>query len=506
MAKKQIKMEMGVGVSIIQNFADHPHTLYKALAEFIDNSIQAYFDEEPKIKKILRKRKEKLFIRINYNKAKKTLQIIDNSTGIYEDVLRQAFRVGTKVDRKNADKSLGQFNMGFKTAAVWLCEIYTIETKRFDEEKRLNVIVDHRTIDPKDATLSLDAESDIEKGNKSYTRFLLEDLKHDFSNDTINLTKSHLASTYRHLSKSIDIFFDGEQLVHEPLNLQINEKTGKEFKWQLDRGYLNPNDRNSPEISGWVGILRLGTKAMGGSTSALNAGFDIFRRNRMIMGWPEPWQPPISMSGGSNTSENQRITGEIFCDQAKVSFSKDYIDPEHLVLIDTYLNRFIQQNDIKVIAKAQKDPRKKSTSTKNQQKKDAKVIKMKLQGTNIGGKTILPIPADDLIKLKIEQAFQDAAKSDVTTISLNNINLKYLFSHQGEDADFVLYDVQGGSAKDIYVLINRDHPYLLKNVLNEVDYAEFICCMCIARYKIEKDDRLTMDNFFYVLNDVLTYE
>ena len=42
-------------------------------------------------------------------------------------------------------------------------------------------------------------------------------------------------------------------------------------------------------------------------------------------------------------------------------------------------------------------------------------------------------------------------------------------------------------------------------VIDENDYAEFICCMCIARYKIEKDERLTMDSFFNVLNDVLSY-
>jgi hypothetical protein len=30
--------------------------------------------------------------------------------------------------------------------------------------------------------------------------------------------------------------------------------------------------------------------------------------------------------------------------------------------------------------------------------------------------------------------------------------------------------------------------------------------MCIARYKIEKDKRLTMDSFFTVLNDVLNYQ
>ena len=506
MTKKKINMEMGVGVSIIQNFADHPHSLHKALAEFIDNAIQAYFDEQLKFKKILRKRDEKLYIKINYNKAKKTLQIIDNSTGINEEVLRNAFRVGTKVNRKDPDNSLGQFNMGFKTAAVWLCDIYEIETKRYDEEKNLRVLVDHRIIDSKDATMSLDADSDIENGEKSYTRFNMENLKHDFSSSTIEDTKIFLASIYRHLSKSINIYFDGDKLEHREFNLEINKKTNKPYKWQLDRGFLNPKDRNSPEVYGWVGILKTGPKSEGGCSSTANSGFSIFRRNRMIQGWPEPWKGAKSMGGGSNTTANQRIFGEIFCDQAKVSFSKDYIDPEHMVQIDFYLANFIEKMGIKEEAQALEVRKEKQTSTKLQQKSNAKVIKLKLEQTNIGAKTSIPIPADDLLRLKLEQNFRDTPKSDIVTINLKKFNIKYKFSHEGEDKPFVLYDVHGGSAKDIYVLINRDHPYLMKRIINEDDYAEFICCMCIARYKIEKDDRLTMDSFFDVLNSVLSYE
>lgn len=495
-------MEMGVGVSIIQNFADHPHSLYKALAEFIDNSIQAYFDEARTMEKLYRKHDEKLKIRINYNRAKKYLEVIDNSTGIYEDVLRQAFLVGTKIDRKNADNSLGQFNMGFKTAAVWLCDFYEIETKRHDEEESLYALVDHNAIKMGDATLKLECEKRPEEGDKSYTRFKLHDLKHDFTSATIENTISYLSSIYRHLLKGITIEFNGDPIKWNDFKIEYDIENKRDYKWPLDRGYLNPKDPNSPEIHGWVGILKTGA---GGSSSTKNSGFSVFRRNRMIQGWPDPWKPPKAMKGGSNTSANQRIFGEIFCDQAKVSFSKDYIDPEHMIQIDTYLAGFMNRNDIAATAQHLLEEDEKEEKTKRQTKSDAKVIKLRLEKSDIGDKTLTSIPPEELIKIQLEQSFNEAPKSDITTISLKKFNVKYLFTHLGEDAPFVQYEVKGGSAKDVYVMINRDHPYLLVRVIDENDYAEFVCCMCIARYKIEKDERLTMDSFFNVLNDVLSY-
>ena len=319
--KRKLNMEMGVGVSIIQNFADHPHSLYKALGEFIDNSIQAYFDEKKTMDKLYRKSDEKLTIRINYNKAQKYLEVIDNSTGIYEDTLKQAFLVGTKMTRKNADMSLGQFNMGFKTAAVWLCDLYEIETKRHDEEESLKVIVDHNAINTKDSTLSLDASKETEEGNQSYTRFKLHNLKHDFSDATISKTIEYLSSIYRHLFKGISIKFHNKSLKWDGFELDYDIENKRERKWPLDIGLINPKDPNSPEISGWVGILKSGK---GGSSGRKNAGFSVFRRNRMIMGWPDQWKPEVAMSGGANTLANQRIVGEVHCDQAKVSFQRLY--------------------------------------------------------------------------------------------------------------------------------------------------------------------------------------
>ena len=89
-------MNLGVGIGLLDNFASYPYTLHGTLGEFIDNSIQAYLDEKNQLKKIHKKNKVRPFVKIQYIKAQKRIEIIDNSTGISQKDLEQALFVGTK--------------------------------------------------------------------------------------------------------------------------------------------------------------------------------------------------------------------------------------------------------------------------------------------------------------------------------------------------------------------------------------------------------------------------
>ena len=104
--------------------------VHYAIGELIDNSIQAYHDEKKALKKILDK-EGKLEIKIFYEPKDGTLKITDNSTGITRDRLEEAFEIGKKIKRENAGSALGQFNVGLKSAAIWLCDEWTIRTKRY---------------------------------------------------------------------------------------------------------------------------------------------------------------------------------------------------------------------------------------------------------------------------------------------------------------------------------------------------------------------------------------
>ena len=106
----KLNMNLGVGIGLLDNFASYPYTLHGTLGEFIDNSIQAYLDEKNKLKKVHKKNKEKPYVKIRYIKAKKRIEIIDNSTGISEEELDRALFVGTKKNRIAGEESLGKYN------------------------------------------------------------------------------------------------------------------------------------------------------------------------------------------------------------------------------------------------------------------------------------------------------------------------------------------------------------------------------------------------------------
>jgi len=53
------------------------------------------------------------------------------------------------------------------------------------------------------------------------------------------------------------------------------------------------------------------------------------------------------------------------------------------------------------------------------------------------------------------------------------------------------------------VLVNLDHPYHLNHLVDLTSYYLIIIMLVTARFKIEKDDRLTMDDYFEVLDQVM---
>ena len=63
-------MKIRVGVSSLKNYQRMTYSLASALGELVDNSYQAFIDNEKQLKKILKKNKEKLEVRIDYDVKK----------------------------------------------------------------------------------------------------------------------------------------------------------------------------------------------------------------------------------------------------------------------------------------------------------------------------------------------------------------------------------------------------------------------------------------------------
>ena len=121
-------MKFVLGPEIISSYKRLSYQPWYALAEFIDNSTQAYFDNKPKLDLVYRKNNEHLIVKIELNKKgqEECLEIHDNSIGMSEDELQNAVIVG-KPPKNNRGRS--KYGIGLKTAACWFGDIWSIKTK-----------------------------------------------------------------------------------------------------------------------------------------------------------------------------------------------------------------------------------------------------------------------------------------------------------------------------------------------------------------------------------------
>lgn len=493
-------MKLSIGVGSLRNYERLTYSLHHAIGELVDNAIQAYKDEKKDIDKLYKKEGRKLTIRINYNKQAKTLVVSDNSTGISYKRLEEAMSIGGELKRQNADSSLGEFNVGLKSSSIWLAKMWTVTTKRYDQNEETTLVIENEKVF---ATTTADYEIIEDKkviNDKShYTKLTFENLNHTFSNNTLTITKDYLASMYRNmLGKSVNIYFDNETdpLVWEPFEL-AHDENGNEHKYNIARGNLGPN---GDLVSGWIGLLKLKSKGATRGTGGKRSGISIFRRGRMIEGYPDGWRPNSLYSNSSNSTPNQRIVGEIHFDAAEVSHTKQNISEYDKELINTYLKGF--EADNKITTKAKDLGKEPATPPTQDEINETKIQTGKiLETSDIDEITKAPIAPSDAIDLRISHAFDSANEDDIKIFNLRNFRILMMDTHGGEDLPFVAY--QRIDTTDVRVLVNLDHPYHLNHLVDLTSYYLIISMLVSARFKIEKDERLTMDDYFEVLDQVM---
>ncbi len=73
---------MKIGLDAISSYKRLAYTAWHAIAEFIDNSTQAYFDNKEVLDKVYKKEDEMLEVSVNYDRDNGVLRISDNSMGM----------------------------------------------------------------------------------------------------------------------------------------------------------------------------------------------------------------------------------------------------------------------------------------------------------------------------------------------------------------------------------------------------------------------------------------
>ena len=221
---------------LIENLTQIGYSFHTAIADLIDNSIQADASE--------------IYIDMcSINEADQPYVIIcDNGKGMNKEQLVEAMRFGSK--EKYTERDLGKFGLGLKTAALSQCRILTVISKpriRLESKSRLNICKwdmayvygdnEWNILNPKESELEahekLILDTYKEKIENGGTLIIWSDMKEflpdlynsnqdkrvKFVVDSTNKLKSHLGLTFHRFlngtissKKRLKIFFDEKEI------------------------------------------------------------------------------------------------------------------------------------------------------------------------------------------------------------------------------------------------------------------------------------------------------
>jgi hypothetical protein len=308
-------MKLEIGPEIISSYKRLAYEAWYALAEFVDNSTQSYFNNKAKLAKAYAGSDDGLIVEISSGKDSRGdfIRITDNSIGMSEKELKSAVYIG----RPPLDtRGRSRYGLGLKTGASWFGDLWTVETKKLGETIRHTITVDVPKV--ANGQLDLPHKKEAAPANEHDTTIEIRKLHRKLSGRTLGKAKEYLRSLYRRdISSGL-------------LTLKIN---GETLSWDanIDKRLLVKKDKTlakesfrfkvgNKQVSGWAGVLAKGSRR--------NAGFSILQADRVIKGWPDSYRPVTvfgEQEGGSNDLVNQRLFGELILEGFEVSHTKDQI-------------------------------------------------------------------------------------------------------------------------------------------------------------------------------------
>lgn len=306
-------MELVFGSEAIRSYKRLAYKEWFAIAEFVDNSTQAYFDNQALLDEAFQRRGESLEVSIIYNRTEDTLTIKDNSIGMDAEELEAALMIAAHHPKEN---SRCRYGMGMKTSAIWLGEKWEIKTKKLGNPTEYSVTVDVEQVANGNNTLNPE-QRPADDPDDHYTEVTIREMHWKINTVKISRIKQFLSSIYRCdiASGKLNLFWQNDPLTWEGFDNRIlrDEATNNPYKLPLDF------DVEGKRVHGWVAVLESGGRPY--------AGFSVLQNNRVIKGYPDAWRPAsiFGQVDGSNDLINQRITGELNLDGFEVSHTKDEI-------------------------------------------------------------------------------------------------------------------------------------------------------------------------------------
>jgi hypothetical protein len=478
--------------SVYATYKNIKYTPWNALAEFVDNSTQSYYDNIHKLKNT--KYWDGLVIKINYDKENDTLTIKDNAFGMnFADFQRAII-----LDSKPNLKSRSEFGMGLKTAACWFGYFWEVETVQLENGEYYKAGVDVEF-------LAKYKEENIEVINKKnnpkehYTKITISKLHKKLSGKQIGKMKKQLAGMYRNDIRSgdIKIFYNDTVLKFEEPEVLFEES--ENITWKKDLKFNVEFDNKTFNISGFVALRQKG------STS--EAGLALMKKGRVIIGGYEDTYRPTEIFGRSNSYEYQRIFGEINLDDFPVSQTKDGFD-----WYDGLEDAFIEKlKEVTEEYKKKAQELRKRPKIKIKPKLNEAIEEMEQSGV-IDSLVMTDVPEEDNVEFGIDE--------EQNFIIPDNYVRNYTFNISGKKM-YMSFSILADENPDNWLTIeeNSDNNYSVKwgikhtffkrfNIDNKLyDFLEkFLLALALSEIDskiISRDDMVETSTIRIKLNDIL---
>jgi hypothetical protein len=232
-----------------------------AIAEFVDNSTQSFYNNE---KTLVANGIKTVTVRVEYDFENNVLKITDDAFGMEMDDFARAVKVDSPPESKDGRN---EFGMGLKTAASWFGNTWSVESTQFGSSNKYYTEVNIQELREKHLN-TIDIISVECDPNEHGTTIIIRDVTKKIDGArTKGKIIQLLESMYRRdlNSGKVNIWFND-------IPLHFDEYQSLEFRgttWRKNVDFEFEFDGIGHHVTGFVGIL-----ANGGFGKA---GFALFR-------------------------------------------------------------------------------------------------------------------------------------------------------------------------------------------------------------------------------------
>ena len=396
--------------------------------------------------------KEKYLVGYKINNRASKIIIKDNAGGIGEDKFVEAFKLAHTPDDNSG---LNEFGMGMKTAALWLGEIWSVESSAIGEDISRKIVFDLNSVMANELK-TLPVTHKPEYINEHYTLVTISSpTKNIPSIKSLQKIKDELASIYRKYLRTdeIEIIVNGQKLSFEdpiiltaPFHKKPGTPEGDKLYWKKDIDFRFGKYR----ATGFIAILK--------TIQQTKNGLALLRRGRVVVGADTDGRYyPKVLFGAMGNFRFKRLFGELELEGFDVAFNKNDIqDRENLEMLMEALKSEIHTKDFDLFTQAEnyrEDERakqvKKIVRGHNISKEKNQKIEIVTQPSPVVQPITQPVP---VIEPTVIDEYTDTYVVNGTQYTLN-----VQFVESGKDLVWIAID----KAKDGEIIcnINTSHPY-----------------------------------------------